>query len=182
MKYLKFRAFEEEVKEATNYILYKPEENYNGDDTIRIDVSDMGYTGIGGELNTSVSIPLKIRAVNTAPVIDCFDDTITVEEDEAFPLKKYKIAISDVDARPYDILSMTVSVVIGSIDCISQNEVLQGNITSLNEALASMRYIPLQNSNLVSNGRFFNSYIFKYSKVIVILFSPKKDEMKFKSL
>ena len=158
VKYLKFRAFEEEVKEATNYIVYTPEDNYNGDDMITIDVSDMGYTGIGGELNTSITIPMKIRAVNTPPIIDYFEDTITIEEDESFPLNKYKLVISDIDAKPHDILSVTISVDIGSIDGISQVRKLEGNLTSLNEALSTMKYIPLKNSNLVSHGTFINQF------------------------
>lgn len=151
-KSLTFRAFEQEVNDAVKTVVYIPDKHYFGRDSILIEVNDQGFTGFGGSLSTQAVIPITVKAINTSPEISYSVDTVTIEEDSSFSLKKFGIDILDHDKKPYDILALKISVLVGKLNGKS-DITLKGNIKELNEDLNSLTYESLQNSNIVSHGR-----------------------------
>ena len=47
---------------------FQGNQNYNGDDTIRVNINDMGNTGIGGVLQSEVKMGIILNAINDPPV------------------------------------------------------------------------------------------------------------------
>ena len=65
-----------------NGLVYTPDANFNGTDTLTVVADDLGHNGTGGPLVTTASADITVNAVNDAPVIegvgsavfDSFDD------------------------------------------------------------------------------------------------------------
>ena len=65
-----------------NGLVYTPDANFNGTDTLTVVADDLGHNGTGGPLVTTTSADITVNAVNDAPVIegvgsavfDSFDD------------------------------------------------------------------------------------------------------------
>ncbi|PJK29735.1 hypothetical protein CVT23_11900, partial [Minwuia thermotolerans] len=90
-----------DVNAAIGSVVYSPEADFNGEDTLQIDVSDLGNTGAGGSLTGSESIDIIVNAVNDAPVIPApgSDALGAVVEDAAATLTDSgSIGFTDVDA------------------------------------------------------------------------------------
>ena len=56
------------INDALAGLLYTPNLDYNGDDTLTLQISDLGDTGEGGEKTNSATIPISITSINDAPV------------------------------------------------------------------------------------------------------------------
>jgi len=57
-----------DVNAAIGSVVYTPDANFNGTDSLDITVSDLGNTGAGGPLTDSESVQITVSAVNDAPV------------------------------------------------------------------------------------------------------------------
>ncbi|SFG48034.1 cadherin-like domain-containing protein [Neptunomonas qingdaonensis] len=57
-----------QVNAALNGLIYTPDANYNGTDTLSVLTSDLGNSGIGGTLTDTDAIAITVNAVNDAPV------------------------------------------------------------------------------------------------------------------
>ena len=56
------------INDALAGLLYTPNLDYNGEDTLTLQIRDLGDTGEGGEGTDSVTIPISITSINDAPV------------------------------------------------------------------------------------------------------------------
>ena len=52
---------------ALDGLIYTPDDNYNGTDTLIVTVDDLGGSGTAGEQTTSANLSLNITAVNDPP-------------------------------------------------------------------------------------------------------------------
>ena len=66
------------VSTAMVTVTYRGDADYNGPDTLTVDVSDQGATGIGGILSENVTVNLTVN-----PVADVVNDTDTTDVDTA---------------------------------------------------------------------------------------------------
>lgn len=58
-----------DLNNAISQITYKPRFLFFGSDEINISVSDLGHSGVGGELTRSVSIPLNVKEILLPKVV-----------------------------------------------------------------------------------------------------------------
>jgi VCBS repeat-containing protein len=65
---------------------YQGGAHFNGNDTLTVDVSDLGNTGTGGALTDSATVAITVNAVNDAPVLGAGTPTLTaIDEDTTDP-------------------------------------------------------------------------------------------------
>ncbi|WP_162896702.1 beta strand repeat-containing protein, partial [Cysteiniphilum halobium] len=98
------------INAALNGLSYQGNENYNGSDTLSIDINDLGQTGAGGVLSDSQTIDISIDPVNDAPVIS---KPVAQSVDEEAVLifstaNNNAISVSDVEATNTEV-SLSVS-------------------------------------------------------------------------
>ena len=60
-----------------NGLVYTPDANFNGTDTLTVTADELGHNGTGGPLVTTASVEIGVRSVNDAPVAgaDAFSGT-----------------------------------------------------------------------------------------------------------
>jgi VCBS repeat-containing protein len=152
-----------DVNAALNGLMYAPNTDYNGADTLTIHVSDQGSTGSGGAMTTTRDLALTVSAVNDAPVLTVPGPQAT---DEDTPLnfsfaRGNGISVFDVDAAS-GLVRVTLSVSSGTLTLantsgltFSQGDgtndavfTFTGTVADVNAALDGLRYLP----NLDFNG------------------------------
>jgi len=69
------------VNTALDGLVYTPNANFNGDDTIHIVTGDNGNTGSGGPLSDTDDVIVHVTAVNDAPVASGSATAPTIDED-----------------------------------------------------------------------------------------------------
>lgn len=94
---------------ATNKVLksfiYRPDEDFFGNDTLYIEVSDGGLTGAGGVGTANGSLGIVVAPVNDAPEVvyepeNAFKTEYRVPQDEDFFVADYaRLSITDVDTE-----------------------------------------------------------------------------------
>ncbi|HYD11759.1 MAG TPA: Ig-like domain-containing protein, partial [Allosphingosinicella sp.] len=82
-----------EINEALNGLVYTPDPDYNGPDTLQIVTSDNGNSGTGGTLSDADSIAITVNSVNDAPAGT--DNTLIVSEDATYTLSAADFGFSD---------------------------------------------------------------------------------------
>ncbi|MBC8311860.1 MAG: tandem-95 repeat protein [Candidatus Marinimicrobia bacterium] len=92
---LSFTGTMTDILNATTTITFTPEENYNGEVTVEISISDIGGNGSGGILIDSGEFIVTISGVNDAPEISS-PGAQSDDEDNEFSI--YGLSVSDVDA------------------------------------------------------------------------------------
>eukprot|EP00003_Mantamonas_plastica_P002500 TRINITY_DN1189_c0_g1_i3.p1 TRINITY_DN1189_c0_g1~~TRINITY_DN1189_c0_g1_i3.p1 ORF type:complete len:2400 (-),score=855.86 TRINITY_DN1189_c0_g1_i3:116-6346(-) len=139
-------------------LVYTPNTNFVGADTIKIDVSDMGASGTGGEKTANATIAITVTAVNDAPSIGAVSP-VTVAEDSMNNTVPASV-ISDIDVAAGN-MEVTLTVMQGTVNIGNSNGVtfanggpsntmgarFTGTITACNTALASLTYTPTANWN-----------------------------------
>ncbi|MGE0273181.1 MAG: choice-of-anchor C family protein [Alphaproteobacteria bacterium] len=90
-------------------VVYAPDANYNGTDTILATVDDQGNTGAGGPLSDAATVAITVRPVNDTPAAAA--DAFTTDEDAALTVQASTLLANDSDADAGD--SMTL-VSVGS--------------------------------------------------------------------
>jgi ELWxxDGT repeat protein/VCBS repeat-containing protein len=93
---LTFRGTQEAINTALRTLIYRANTDFNGTDTIAINVSDGGSTGFGGVLSDSEAIAINILGINNAPIITIPTGALTVDSDTNLPIRT--ISIADPDA------------------------------------------------------------------------------------
>lgn len=96
-------------------ILYLPNLNYNGKDTVVVTVNDRGNSdaGLANPLTATGTVTVTIAAVNDAPVLTVGGLSVDVDEDTNLPLQ---VQISDADAAEgTGELEMTLQVFFGTL-------------------------------------------------------------------
>jgi len=150
-----------DVNTALASMVYTPTANYNGADSLAVDVSDLGHTGSGGILTDSDSVSITLSAVNDAPVNN-LPSTQTINEDSTLTFSVGNgnlISITDVDsvgANVHVTLTVTGGVLTLSGTAGLTNDAgasgtatmeYHGTLSSINTALAGMVYTPTANAN-----------------------------------
>ena len=87
-----FTGTEAEINAALNGLVYTPNADYNGLDTLDITVDDQGNTGAPGNPVTPASVDISVTAVNDPPVAN--DDADTTDEDMPVDID---VAANDTD-------------------------------------------------------------------------------------
>ncbi|WP_345530972.1 putative Ig domain-containing protein [Viridibacterium curvum] len=101
------------INAALNGLSYAPTANYNGSDTLSIDVDDQGNTGSGGNLTDSDSVSITINAVNDAPTATITPATYNATEQVSLDLAG-SMSLSDSDAGS-NTITATLSVISGTL-------------------------------------------------------------------
>jgi hypothetical protein len=179
LRILSMQGSIDSVNGVINSLKYIPDANFNGVDTLTINVSDLGYVGLGGALKDSVYITIVVEAVNDAPVIVFPLEELTCREDESLSIES--LSISDIDADTpmlfiseanddYDYsqnggIDVSLSVLHGSIlfrgniskvrifgqDSLNSSFIrLCGHVQSVNEVLKTLVYYPHLHSNFMT--------------------------------
>ncbi|MBF0436883.1 MAG: putative Ig domain-containing protein, partial [Magnetococcales bacterium] len=153
-----------QVNAALAGLIYTPNADYNGSDTLTITSSDLANTGMGGSLTTTNSIAITVNAVNDAPVNTLQAATVSLNEDGTLVFDAVHANLITVDdnsdtsqANGVDSLSTTVSVTHGTLTATLSGATLSnngsGSITiagtaaQVNAALAGLIYTPNANYN-----------------------------------
>jgi VCBS repeat-containing protein len=122
----------DEVNDALDGLVYHPDQDYSGADTLAIAVDDQGNTGSGGPLTASAGTAISVTPVNDAPALatsegetfyDPMGSPVTVDPDlqlsdtDSPNLASATVKISDATRQPGDILGFTAPAGIdGSYD------------------------------------------------------------------
>ncbi|GBD36584.1 Leukotoxin [bacterium HR36] len=69
------------LNNALNGLVYTPNPNYSGNDTLSIQVNDLGNTGAPGPLTANKNIAITVTAVNDAPILSGANNLPTIFED-----------------------------------------------------------------------------------------------------
>ena len=135
-----FRGPQQFVQKALQPLVYAaPSKGRGGDATIRCTVDDLGYSGVGGPRNATVTIPISIKNVNDAPIIDA-PAMLEIRGEEPLP-----VSMSDPDS---DVLSLSLRASHGALrwaggDAASVLEA-SGSVERLAERLRGLTYVPQQ--------------------------------------
>lgn len=153
---------------------YRPNPNFDGNETLSMTTNDNGNTGTGGAMSDSDNVTLVVGGDNDAPINlwngTSFNDLggdnepdITVNEDTDFfftSASNARITISDVDASTNsgdDPITVTLSVGQGSLKWGSTSGLsnvtdeagtisARGTVSEINNALNNLRFRPGQNN------------------------------------
>ena len=113
---LTFTGNKTNIVEAVNDMIFTPDENYNGEVTVDITISDLGGSGSGNAESDSESFVVTVESVNDPPVIS-FTELTNYNEDIEFSI--YGVSISDIDAiESSDEVQVTLSVQNGRLSLV----------------------------------------------------------------
>ncbi|MHC4875658.1 MAG: Ig-like domain-containing protein [Planctomycetota bacterium] len=115
-----FRGSVNAVNVALSGLTYDPSDDFNGTDTLTVDVNDLGNTGTGGPLTDSDTVTIDVAAVNDDPVNSLQTTSASIDEDPMTPLefstgKANLISVSDIDVDSADQIQITLSVNNGTL-------------------------------------------------------------------
>jgi VCBS repeat-containing protein len=131
--------------------VYAPNANYNGSDSIAVDVNDNGNTGIGGPLSANAAIAVTINGVNDAPTVTA-PASASVNEDTTLNFTgPNAVSVADVDANGGN-EQVTINATNGNVTLgtttgltVSGNGTASitatGTIANLNAALATLSFL-----------------------------------------
>ncbi|MBF0371170.1 MAG: tandem-95 repeat protein [Magnetococcales bacterium] len=97
---ISFTAALADANSALDGLIYQPEENYFGSDTLNIDISDQGYSGSGEALTASDQVAITITAVNDAPTISGLSNQATPE---STPSSAIAFNVDDIETDPSEL-------------------------------------------------------------------------------
>ena len=107
---VRFRATEQNANRALEGLVWQADLNWYGAAWLNVTVNDLGFSGFGGPQNDTQSIPIFVRPVNDAPVLNVPLGVQSVAEDHKVHLP---CGIFDADADVVgfhrDILHRTMS-------------------------------------------------------------------------
>jgi hypothetical protein len=147
------------INNALAGMAYLSSLDFNGSDTLTIDVNDNGNTGTGGPLGDSKATSITVTAVNDAPV-NSVPGTQTFDEDTTLTFSAGNgnaISVSDVDAGSANV-TVTLTTTAGTmvfgtvagLSAVTNNAASitgTGTLTSVNAALQGLVFTPTLNLN-----------------------------------
>jgi hypothetical protein len=152
-----FSGTKANINAALAGLTYKGDLNYNGSDTLQLNVNDNSQTGSGGPLTDSKTVAITVQEVNDTPTI-AVPGVQTVDEDVDLPLTG--ISFADVDDLGGN-MTVTLTVSHGTLTLAdttgltvdsgangSATMTLTGTKVALNTAIANLTY----RGNLHFNG------------------------------
>ena len=105
-----FTGTQAAINTALNGLVYSPAANFNGSDTLQVEIDDQGNTGSGGAKTDSDSVGLTVTAVNDAPINTLPADPTLDEDGLSTFAGASAISIADVDAGASPLkVTLTVS-------------------------------------------------------------------------
>jgi hypothetical protein len=146
-----------DINAALDGLIYRGDENFNGSDTLSININDLGNSGSGGQLIAQASVNMLVRAVNDSPV-NTVPVAQTVKEEAALVFSANTgtlIRIDDVDViEGTNIAQVSLSVGNGALTLAQTNGLsflsgdgtadsamtFSGTPESLNAALNGLTY------------------------------------------
>jgi hypothetical protein len=99
-----------DINAALDGLIYRPDQDYNGTDTLTLDLNDNGNNG-GAAQSTSVLVPIEITAVNDAPAVSNAIPDQSVAEDTAWSFQFAANAFTDPEGD-----AITFAATLGSGD------------------------------------------------------------------
>ncbi len=87
-----------EVNNALNGLIYRPDANYHGSDTLQIVTSDNGNSGTGGALSDTDTVAINVVSVNDAPAGT--DKAVTINEDGSYVFAVADFGFTDPSDSP----------------------------------------------------------------------------------
>ena len=57
------------INTALEGLIYQPDANYSGNDSVQLLLNDLGNTGTGGALNASAAVAINVNGINDAPTL-----------------------------------------------------------------------------------------------------------------
>lgn len=148
---MSFRGSLTSVNAALAGMIYRPNANFSGGDTLQIISSDLGSSGSGGSMSDADSVAITVNAVNDAPVATVPG---TQQTTETIPLDLPAITVADVDltgANAQITLSvdgsgtLTLATTSGLINLVGNGTSavsFQGTLAQVNAALNGVDYVP----------------------------------------
>ena len=125
-------------------VIYRPDLNYNGIDSLTIDLNDQGHTGPGDALTDQAKFGITIDLVNDAPELSA---PLGISVGEDMPTLIQNFFVSDIDVNetdpPDNTLEITLSASHGFFIIAGDNAeffVLTGDSATLNTTLGSLYY------------------------------------------
>jgi len=156
---MSFRGLETAVNNALSGSTYLGSNNFNGNDTLAINVSDQGASGSNGVQQANASVAITVVAANDPPVLTTPASFNAIEGVASNLSGVLLVSAADVDVANSN-MDLAVSATNGTIFfSTTTGLVLQqgangstgvtwrGGITNLNAALASMSYTAISNAN-----------------------------------
>ena len=86
-------------------LVYTPDADFNGADSLTVTADDLGHNGAGGPLVTTSSVEITVNAVNDAPV--AAGDAVTTDEDTPLTILASDLLANDTDVDAGDVLTIT---------------------------------------------------------------------------
>lgn len=152
----------ESVNAALMEIIYLPDLNTNGSDTISVSVNDHGFSGLSptqgnfssiGAKTASGEILMEIHAVNDSPILDA-PDSQTVFEDSPTLISGIEVEDLDSNETPHALLHTTLQSSQGTIAILDTTGIdilvgdksgdtfieFQGSLFATNFALKNIEY------------------------------------------
>jgi len=153
-----------EINAVLEGLVYTPDLNFNGNDSLSITTNDNGNTGSGGPLSDVDSFGITVNPVNDAPV-NTVPGMQTFNEDEGLIFSTANgntISIADIDAATGDVtttVTVTKGMLIPGGSLVQQSAltsiigsgtgtlVLTGTIAEINAVLEGLVYTTPENVN-----------------------------------
>jgi hypothetical protein len=147
----------------SNGAVYTPDLNWSGSDTLTMVTNDQGNTGSGGAKSDTDTVSITVTGQNDAPVLTAPSSAALDEDTNLIFSSANSNAISgaDVDAGPVSV-SMSLNVSHGVLTFSNgmvgltfstgdgtndASMVFQGSLSSINNALNGLKYVPDLNYN-----------------------------------
>lgn len=93
---LTFRGAQAAINNALRTLTYRPNADFNGNDTISLNVSDGGNTGLGGVLGDAEAIGVTVLGLNSAPSITAPTTSFAVDSDTPLAIRGLQVNDPDV--------------------------------------------------------------------------------------
>ncbi|MDQ3933344.1 MAG: Ig-like domain-containing protein [Actinomycetota bacterium] len=161
-----FTGSQADINAALNGLIYVPNSNFNGADTLTITTDDQGNTGSGGAQSDTDNVGLTVTAVNDGPT-NTVPGAQQVDEDEALTLSSGNgnaLSTADPDSGASDVRAtldvdngtITLATIAGlNFACVGcqgdgagdATMVFEGTVAEINAALDGMAYQGTLNYN-----------------------------------
>lgn len=156
---LTFLGSQVAINRALNRLIYEPNADFTGSDTLSLTVNDRGLSGSGGALEASDTVGITVLNDDDPPRNEVPGAQTTAEDTSLVFDETRRIAVSDVDA-PAGGLHVSLTATNGLLDLSTTSGLsftaggdgtaamtFTGQIASINTALDGLEFSPTANFN-----------------------------------
>ncbi|MES2090261.1 MAG: tandem-95 repeat protein, partial [Pseudomonadota bacterium] len=135
-----------DINAALAGMIYTPDADYSGTETLSLLTADQGNFGSGGALSALAEVTINVASINDAPMATITPASYSATEQTVLNLAGTGLAISDVDAGGLAVQAM-LSVTDGMLDVnegatgvtvITSSVTLVGTVAQINDLLAGL--------------------------------------------